>query len=99
MHIYPSKKQTNHHERRELTAFEKRQIVEGKMCGNSYTAIGKDLGIHRSTIASFWQRSQIRRNIKNKSRSDRPRGSSTSKDQYLISNAMKVTHQPWNVLP
>ena len=84
MHVHQSKKQTILHERRELTDFEKGQIVEGKRCGNSYTAIEKDLGIHRSTNTSFWQRFQIHGNIENKPRSGRPHGSSTSEDHYII---------------
>jgi len=63
-------------QRTELTLYQKAQILEARALGKTLTQIHVQLGIPRSTIATFLDRALRRKSIDNLSRSGRPRATS-----------------------
>lgn len=81
------------HERRELTDFQKGEIIEGAKF-SSHAEIARDLQIPRRTVSSFLSRSVQRKSINNLPRVGAPRKLSHSGIRYLIRTAESETRVP-----
>ena len=98
MHVYTLQLHDPAEQRTELTLFQKAQILEARALNNTYGKISKQLGIPRSTVSTFLQRSKQRESFENLPRPGRPRATSQEHDRYVIRTAEANTRIPFKEL-
>src|SRR5579859_6750913 len=98
MCVYPPKNNNAPRQRRELTKFQKGQIVEARGLRMSYSEIGKELCIPRSMVSSFLTQSKQRDYVTNLPRPGRPPAISESQERYIIQTVNTNTRIPFTEL-
>jgi transposase len=98
MHVYPPKNNNAPRQQRELREFQKGRIVEARGLRMSYSEIGEELCIPRSTVSSFLTRSKQRDSVTNLPRPGRPPAISESQERYIIQTVNTNTRIPFTEL-